>query len=301
LVKTAGELRANPRILRVAGRFLFKALHAWRRPHLVKGSASGLEFEIPSSWPMAINIYANSYERHEREILSQIVRPGMTMLDVGANIGYYTCLFATALGPSGRVIAFEPTPPIYERLQAHIAKNHLESSVTCCNQALGAAPGEASLYVFDEGGGYNSFGPVRSASSETPKVKVNLITLDAVLAGIRESAPFGIKIDVEGYEFQVLQGGRERLGRMENGFMMIELDERLAVPCGGPTLQSVELLERCGFKCFEMAGSERLVPLGGTRVDRTRAPGLQGDYFFFKGSFLDDAVRSGLIADSLTR
>src|SRR5208283_897383 len=80
----------------------------------------------------------------ERAALAALARPGMTVLDIGANLGLYSLLLARSVGPSGRVIAFEPDPDLCALLRANCAANGL-ANVEAHNMALGAAPGRMIL------------------------------------------------------------------------------------------------------------------------------------------------------------
>src|SRR5205085_5346004 len=87
-------------------------------------------------------------ERYETALMKRLLRPGMTCWDIGANIGYYTCLFAAAVGPRGKVVAFEPASRTRERLIQNVAL-HGFANVEVLPYALGDRDGEARIHYRD--------------------------------------------------------------------------------------------------------------------------------------------------------
>ncbi len=128
----------------------------------------------------------------EREILRGLIRPGLAAIDVGANIGYYALMLCHYLGTSGEIICVEPEPQNLVELRRNIQANHL-TNVRILAAAAAAEDGSAGLLV-----GING----RMISADRGDLNVKTITLDS-LAG----QPIGfVKIDVEGYELDVLRG-----------------------------------------------------------------------------------------------
>lgn len=132
-------------------------------------------------------------------VMQRVLGPGAVFVDVGANIGYYTRLASTLVGPTGHVHAFEPLPSALPLLAANTEGR---AHVTVQPLAVGAQAGELDFYVR----------PMGDTSSLEPhpdaeRIRVRVTTLDAELAGLPRLDL--LKIDVEGYELEVLQGARE--------------------------------------------------------------------------------------------
>ena len=165
-------------------------------------------------------------------------------MDVGANIGTFTIKMATLTGPTGRVVAFEPNPVCFALLEASLYMNRmrgLRADVRLEQQALGATSGFASLFAPVRHRGKGSFrrenaqqGPEDHDSYEHLEVPVQ--RLDEVLTDVAEIRL--IKIDVEGFEVDVLEGMERLLAERRVRAIDIELNYRL-------TADRWPRLERC--------------------------------------------------------
>jgi FkbM family methyltransferase len=133
----------------------------------------------------------------ERGLVRGLLAPGMHAADVGANIGYYLLLIESAVGPAGRVTCFEPDAENLRELRRNLEANRL-SNVEVVAAAVGARDGAVSLRA-----GLNA--AVAAAHPGAPTVP--LVRLDSALPARVDF----LKIDVEGYEGQVLEGARRLL------------------------------------------------------------------------------------------
>lgn len=140
------------------------------------------------------------YDLETALLLERLLEPGDGVLDVGANYGHFTMAAAAAIGPQGRVIAVEPNPISHARLVSHVALNRLKH-VTTAQIGLSDMEGELTLNVPLINSGEASFGP--SQYESVWHVICPVRRGDALLGG---STVDFIKIDVEGYELNVLKG-----------------------------------------------------------------------------------------------
>ena len=123
------------------------------------------------------------------------------IFDIGANCGSFTLPLATAAGPESRIVAFEPNPVMANRLRTNLALNGLTESVEIAEVALGPTNGEAELNLVERNLGRSSLRSVESARS----VPVTVQPLVRYLSEqSKEYEAFVIKIDVEGFEDEVL-------------------------------------------------------------------------------------------------
>lgn len=167
-----------------------------------------------------------------------LLRPGDTALDVGANIGAIALPMMHAVGPTGRVICFEPQAPLARACHATLAlnaDNPGQFSVRQC--AVGAEPGTVHVPPLDYDAAANNFGCASMLpDGDTP---VPVAALDhMVLPKVRF-----VKIDVEGMEHAVIAGARELLAR-DRPFMVVENDR------GPQYLQLIEQIEALDYECY---------------------------------------------------
>jgi FkbM family methyltransferase len=166
-----------------------------------------------------------SYDAFIYDTLSKLVPiKGATVWDVGAHIGYHSLAFAALVGPTGRVVAFEPNPNNVDRFRQHLERNaDLKERITLMTCALGSMDGEED-FIFspeiDDGRSTGShlkqaFVPEESAAYKSfSQKKILVVSADTLLREGRVPAPAIIKIDVEGAESLVLAGARHLLGSL---------------------------------------------------------------------------------------
>jgi FkbM family methyltransferase len=149
----------------------------------------------------------------EMSFLLHFLRADDLFVDIGANVGGYVVLASAVAG--ARSLAIEPIPATFQKLTRNIRVNDIAARVDCRNLGLGAEPGE--LKFTRVLGGLNHV----ALAHEPDTIPVAVATLDAVLAG---RAPAMIKMDVEGYETNVLRGASQTIARPELKALAVELN-----------------------------------------------------------------------------
>jgi FkbM family methyltransferase len=188
--------------------------------------------------------------RGEESFITGRVPPGGTYVDVGANVGVLACAVA-AQDPRTRVIAFEPHPRTFRLLERNVRLNGFEN-VSLHNLGLGSEP--STLYMSDRRSDDMNF--ISDAG-----VPVRVATLDDLLADVERIDL--LKIDVEGYELEVLRGGSRTIARTREVYF--EAFEHQYARFGYGFADVRAFLEDRGFTIFEVdpAGwSTRPVPRG---------------------------------------
>jgi FkbM family methyltransferase len=150
-----------------------------------------------------LRILGGSYEPEQTRMFEAHVRPGDTVLDVGAHVGYYTLLSAVLAGPRGSVWAFEPNPRNCAFLRRHAEINGC-ANVRVTEAAVSDAAGRARV-DFGTGSGTGHL-------AGDGAIEVETVRLDDFVRE-RGIAPTAVKVDVEGAERRVLDGARETLAR----------------------------------------------------------------------------------------
>ncbi|MFN8882594.1 MAG: FkbM family methyltransferase [Alphaproteobacteria bacterium] len=153
----------------------------------------------------------------EAQLFTGLVKPGMLVVEVGANIGAHTVHLAKLVGENGGVVAFEAQRVIFQMLCANLALNGIENTDAKC-MAVGAAPGEIMVPRLDYRGANNFGGIALGGDNGDP---VEMIAIDNLLL----PACHLMKIDVEGMEKQVLEGARQTISRFRP-FLYVE-DDRI--------------------------------------------------------------------------
>ncbi len=190
--------------------------------------------------------------RHLRELINAASDP--VCLDVGANFGYYSLLLAVHCRRVGRVFAFEPIPQTANRLMKNIDENGLSGTIQVKRVALGATAGRASLGK-GEGDTGKTFLSEPTESGET----VPVTTLDRFVAEERLEKVDFIKLDVEGFEPSVVQGGMESLKRW-HPLLFMELNPSTLQRRGFTAESLLSDLRTLGYH-FLVAQRTQLVPL----------------------------------------
>jgi FkbM family methyltransferase len=218
----------------------------------------GLRFNHHFSGDMSQCTYVDArYEPNEMYAMSKLLRPGMTVFDVGANAGVFTLMGAKLVGPSGTVHAFEPSPRDRDRLRANLSANNL-SNVTVHPVALGRAAGKAVLAVAgSEHPGHNTIGGFAySEDGATQSVEVEVATLDEIAKAQKLTRLDLLKIDVEGSETAVLQGAEESLLRFRP-VIVVEAQDASLKQLGSSVAELLQVLRANDYevKVFGPSGT----------------------------------------------
>lgn len=152
------------------------------------------------------------WERYETALMCQRLFEGATFVDIGANIGYYTCIASRLVGETGRVVAFEPESSNFALLQANVGRLG-GGNVELHRVALGERATTAPLYL-----SVHNFGDHSLAANERRRVEsVDIVDGDSVLDGRVDF----IKIDTQGAEADILAGLAQTIERSRDRLYMI--------------------------------------------------------------------------------
>lgn len=226
-----------------------------------------LKFNHHFSGDLSFCTYVNGrYEPNEMYAAANILRPGMSFVDVGANEGLFTLLASAVVGSSGAVHAFEPSPRERSRLESNIELNGL-TNVHVHPVALGSEQQIGSLRVSNqEHPGQSTLGGFSyRETAEVYSVEVPVETLDHVVESERIDRIDLIKIDVEGSETAVLRGARESVRRFRP-MIIVEAQETSLRQMGSSTLELMDLIRGFGYliQAFGSAGDPE--PVSGSAV-----------------------------------
>lgn len=217
---------------------------------------------------IAATLLEDSYENTEHAFVERFLEPGMTVLDIGANQGYYTLLASQKVGRHGRVFAFEPSIRELRRLRRHLWLNRCKN-VEVLTYALGATSGAENLHVvLGTESGCNSLRPP-NVSQPTRLVSVHVERLDDVLKARGVTHVDFIKLDVEGAELSVARGARELLTHPPRPIILVEVQDLRTQPWGYPAREIILFLSSLGYRWFRPDSNGHLenIPLDSQTYD----------------------------------
>jgi len=210
---------------------------------------------FPDSGSASNIFYGNHYfDLEEMNLMRRVLREGDGLLDGGANIGVYSMLAASLVGPTGHVVAFEPFPTHVARFRANVALNGF-ANVTLRRAAVSDAAGTVSFVTNRDVS--NRIQTRTDADADT--ITVECTTLDESLKGLPR---FTIgKLDLEGSEIAALNGARRLLAEANPPLWIIEWDRGLLAKRGHDPQELVRLLESNGYRIMVLE-DDRFVPAG---------------------------------------
>lgn len=188
----------------------------------------------------------------DEQAMRRLLPPGGIAIDAGANIGYYSLLLARWTGSAGRVVSFEPVPFTYSFLQRNLGRNG-GINVTPVNCALGSGAGRVRM-TNPSGARIGHFSVAESGGFEVP-----CATLDGEIARLGLGRVDFIKIDVQGYELEVLRGAEDCLHRFRPS-LMFEVDKKALHEHGVLPCQLERFVRERGYELFRANRRGRLAP-----------------------------------------
>jgi FkbM family methyltransferase len=203
---------------------------------------------------MVPSIINQDYEDFELDIFERIILPGMTVLDIGANLGIYSVIGNDLVGASGTVYAFEPVPENVELLKRNLGINHARQ-VKIVPKAIGDKVGKMEINLAKDSIGTHTMG----GSSDT-SINVGVETIDSYVKRNNIKPDF-IKMDIEGYEGYALRGATELLSK-KNVSLLIEFAAKLIKQCGDEPSKIAKLLLKNFKYCYIIdERSRELIPV----------------------------------------
>lgn len=182
------------------------------------------------------------YDLAVTEAIYRLCKEGDTVIDAGANIGYTSLLMLHRIGITGKLLAFEPHPYIFKKLESNIRlnnyKNHKLYNIGLSNQS-----GKAKLIIpnyFNENEGVSFIAD--DDSNNTESIEIDIKQLDEIIEGSQNIKL--LKIDVEGHELKVLEGAKKLLSK--------QLIENVLFECNHENKIIVEFLESFGYMVYRL-------------------------------------------------
>ena len=182
------------------------------------------------------------YEKNETNFVKDSVNKGDIVIDIGANIGYYTLMFAKLVGGTGKIYAFEPDPKNFSILEKNIQVNGY-NNIILEKKAVSNKLGKSTFYVSENSAGSSMHKP----NNVVDQIYVDLITLDNYFE-VNTITPDFVKIDIEGYELNALKGMESILQSSDKTKIMIEYNPLTKKELNSDPMDSLTFLSELGFK-----------------------------------------------------
>ncbi|MBK1656444.1 FkbM family methyltransferase [Allochromatium vinosum] len=193
-----------------------------------------------------------TYERGTLAVIQSILKTGDRFVDVGANVGLMTIVAAKEVGPAGRVDAFEPVSEIRELLLQSIMMNNIQN-IHVHDYALGSVPAKMKIYKHPEVN--RGSASIAWVNANVMGTEIRIDTLDHTLSRMSEKAVSMIKIDVEGWELEVLKGGTDTLKKDPQPVVCIEFSRTHPLH-GGTHEEMFRLMQSSGYAGYILEKSK---------------------------------------------
>lgn len=205
------------------------------------------------------------YNREIVALLDRVLKPGMVVVDVGANIGEISIVAARRVGDGGYVLAFEPMTVLAHVLEKNLSSNKL-SSARVVQMGLSDTIGEFPIYSScgqgDEGDIHEGLGSLYGDPARDKLVQViSVTTLDSYISGNPVRRLDVIKIDIEGAELPCLRGAMETLRKFKP-LLIIEVQELSASIAGYESRDILRFLEPLGYEFYRIGRRGLLTQIG---------------------------------------
>jgi FkbM family methyltransferase len=225
----------------------------------------GIRLKLSTASALEWNLYFYSWQWYEPEVRSIIqtsLVPGDQAIDVGANVGLHTIFMARASG-AGRVVACEPNPMVLPRLEVNLRLNEV-GNVRIVPKAVTSKAGQVSLSVPNDSLGLQAWASLRFSHDEylhhSHPIAVPGVTLDEIVDDSDCDRVRLIKIDTEGFEPEVLYGGKQVLGSQRPD-LIFEYTKPWWKENGHELEEILGWLESLGYKAFYEIARDGLRPV----------------------------------------
>jgi len=197
------------------------------------------------------------YEKNESRFLREKIKEEMIVIDIGANVGYYTVIFAKLVGLYGRVISFEPEPENFYFLKKTIELNKF-NNIELYDFAISNKIGKGKLFLCENNkGDHRIYNPDNTRKS----IDISITTLDSFLEEKKINNVDLIKMDIQGAEGLALNGMKNTLTQNKKISLMIEFWPQGLLKSGTEPISLLNELKRFGFKIFDIGEDPKKLSL----------------------------------------
>jgi FkbM family methyltransferase len=214
----------------------------------VRRTINGLNIRVDARSRLS---FPRTYDTGVTQLLLATLKPGDEAWNVGANVGVHVLQMCARVGPTGRVVAFEPNPRAASLLRRNVALNGYEDRVTIAQIAIGEYRGRSDFFV----AGSDPMGRLQRPNPllrRTTRIDVPVVTLDEFLAR-RTGVPRCLVIDIEGWEIGALRGAERLLQLNPQPLLIVELHPDAWSWSGHSRDQLLQLMARHNLEAIPLS------------------------------------------------
>jgi FkbM family methyltransferase len=201
---------------------------------------NNITYELDFDEYIDYSLYKGYFEVHTYLAMEKLVKKNMIVLDIGANMGAHCLNMAKLVGKKGKVIAFEPMKPVFEKLQKNLDLNKFEN--VKLEQIALAEKNEIKKIYFN-----HSYTSKKTKSKKTEQIK--LMTLDTYFNKNKIEKVDFIKLDVDGYEYKILKGAKKTLKKFKP-IIIMELGKYTLESVGDNIKDLIDYLFSLNYKFY---------------------------------------------------
>jgi len=233
----------------------------WNKKIIKKGEIvhkiyPGVKMFLYDNCLLSEAIFTTGFEQQEIKLMTKILRKGDIFLDIGSNYGIYSLIAARKVCPSGKVYAIEPVAKTFERLERNIKLNKFKN-IFPFRLAVSSSNGTLPMKISQEGyDAWNSLAkPTRGDNYDIEIVETQRLD-DFIQANKLMGKIKMVKIDVEGWEYEVLNGGLEFFSEQGVLIVQIEFNEDALQGAGSSSEMLIKKLTSLGYKLYKYDGQK---------------------------------------------
>lgn len=245
------------KILRKTENFFLRIKFCFKNPIVLEG-VLGIKFLLypDNRWPIRWTIEGGAYKK-EYSAIDKLVNIGDTAFDVGSHVGMLGFYLAKKVGEGGKVYCFEPFPDSFNKLNINLALNKFNNVFTN-NLAISDSIGTSKFYYQPNDYQLNSLGKVSDGIKKlSDSIDVSTETVDSYCTKNNINKINFLKIDTEGFEYNVLLGSEKMLNNKNIGIIQFEVAKTPLESIGKNPEEIIEYLNSKNYKVYEYIENSR--------------------------------------------
>jgi len=196
------------------------------------------------------------YVEEQTDFFKKNIKEGDVVLDLGANIGYFTCLFAQLVGKSGKVFAFEPEPNNFKILKKNVKINEYQN-IVLEQKAVSNIKSKIKMYLSNSPKDHRIY----NTHDNRESIEIECITLDEYFKDFNQKIDF-VKSNIQGADYAAFQGMKLIFEKSKSNIVMaIEFNPAMIKEFGGNAEEFLDKLLVDGFKLHDLRWHEKIIPI----------------------------------------